>query len=173
MSTGCSSESYIAPEQFLGKRKLYVLDTYAISRLTLRRPLAYDARLVDVWAFGITYYCLHFQEIPWRVAQPADTLDAACASARSSTNAEKSSCPLTIKNLNPRACRPLIRKMLEPDPKKRWVVEDVVKHAWGESLDVCYTSEQPRHILRRSPPAQLLRTWSALSRLSDNGLWRQ
>jgi protein-serine/threonine kinase len=147
MSTGlCGSEPYIAPEQFLGKRELYFPDACVVSKLTLRHPLAYDARLVDVWACGIVYYCLHFQEIPWRVAQPADTLYAAYASACSSTNAEKSSCPPTINNLNPRACRPLIRKMLEPDPKKRWSVEDVVKHAWVEGLDVCYTSDQPRHI---------------------------
>jgi protein-serine/threonine kinase len=101
---------------------------------------------VDVWACGIVYYCLHFQEIPWRVAQQADQLYATYASACASTNAEKSNFPPTITNLSPRACRPLIRKMLEPDPKKRWSVEEVMKHAWMEGLEVCYSSPKPGHI---------------------------
>lgn len=108
--------------------------------------VAYDARLVDVWACGIVYYCLHFQEIPWRAAQQTDQLYAAYASACASTNAEKSNCPPTINNLSPRACRPLIRKMLEPEPKKRSTIEDIVAHSWVESLDVCYSSASPKHI---------------------------
>lgn len=127
MSTGlCGSEPYIAPEQFLGK--------------------SYDARLVDVWACGIVYYCLHFQELPWRAAQTSDPLYASYATACASTKVEQSSCPPTINNLSPRACRSLIRKMLDPDPKLRNSIEDVMKHAWVQGIEVCHSVEKPTHV---------------------------
>lgn len=127
MSTGlCGSEPYIAPEQFLGK--------------------PYDARLVDLWACGIVYYCLHFQELPWTVAQPTDQLFASYTAACQSTSAAQSSCPPTINNLSPRACRPVIRKMLEPNPKLRWSIEEITSHSWVESIAVCHTSPKPTHV---------------------------
>ena len=128
MSTGlCGSEPYIAPEQFLGK--------------------PYDARLVDIWACGIVYYCLHFQELPWRAAQPAtDSLYSAYAAACANPNATVSACPPTINNLSPRACRPVIRKMLEPDPRHRATIEEVVAHAWVKGIEVCTEVAEPKHI---------------------------
>lgn len=128
MSTGlCGSEPYIAPEQFLGK--------------------PYDARLVDIWACGVVYYCLHFQELPWRAAQPAsDSLFASYAQACASPQAAVSACPPTINNLSPRACRPLIRKMLEPDPRLRMAIEEIIKHSWIESIEVCHEVKEPKHI---------------------------
>lgn len=127
MSTGlCGSEPYIAPEQFLGK--------------------PYDARLVDIWACGVVYYCLHFSELPWRAAQQSDSLYAAYASACASSQPATSQCPLTISNLSPRACRTLIRKMLEPDPKSRATIEEVIKHQWIQEIEVCHEVENPRHV---------------------------
>ncbi|KAI0344186.1 Pkinase-domain-containing protein [Trametopsis cervina] len=127
MSTGlCGSEPYIAPEQFLGK--------------------PYDARLVDIWACGIVYYCLHFQELPWTVAQPTDQLFAAYLSACASTVTAQSLCPPTINNLSPRACRSLIRKMLEPNPKARCSIEEAIAHPWVESIEVCHKVPKPAHM---------------------------
>jgi len=130
MSTGlCGSEPYIAPEQFLGK--------------------PYDARLVDIWACGVVYYCLHFQELPWRVAQQSDQLYAAYASACRAAPAASSapaSFPPTINNLNPRACRSLIRKMLEPDPKGRSQIEEIMKHPWVQGIEVCHLVPKPVHV---------------------------
>ncbi|CDO71751.1 hypothetical protein BN946_scf184920.g35 [Trametes cinnabarina] len=124
MSTGlCGSEPYIAPEQFLGK--------------------PYDARLVDIWACGIVYYCLHFQELPWTVAQPSDQLFAAYVAACNTPS--QSACPPTINNLSPRACRPVIRKMLEPNPKLRSLIDDIIKHPWIQGIEVCHTVEKPSH----------------------------
>jgi len=128
MSTGlCGSEPYIAPEQFLGK--------------------PYDARLVDIWACGIVYYCLHFQELPWRAAQPGtDPLFASYAQACVSPQAAVSACPPTINNLSPRACRTLIRKMLEPDPRLRSSIEEVVAHPWVKTIEICHEVKEPKHI---------------------------
>lgn len=132
MSTGlCGSEPYIAPEQFLGK--------------------PYDARLVDIWACGIVYYCLHFQEMPWRAAQLSDTLYAAyvtaCATQHKDKDKDKDAVyPPTINNLSPRACRSLIRKMLEPDPKLRFSIEDVMAHSWVQGIEVCHAVAKPTHV---------------------------
>ncbi|KAI9510636.1 Pkinase-domain-containing protein [Russula earlei] len=124
MSSGlCGSEPYIAPEQFLGK--------------------PYDARLVDIWAVGIVYYCLHFQELPWRAAQASDSLYSAYASA--CANPQQSATPPTINNLNPRSCRPLIRRMLEPDPKQRALIEECISHPWVQTIEVCHMVPKPLH----------------------------
>ncbi|KAJ7223253.1 Pkinase-domain-containing protein [Mycena pura] len=135
MSTGlCGSEPYIAPEQFLGK--------------------PYDARLVDIWACGIVYYCLHFQELPWRAAQQSDQLYATYAAAAAATTppsltttAPGFTFPPTINNLSPRACRPLIRKMLEPDPTQRATIEDVLGCTWMQGVEVCWeVGELAKHV---------------------------
>ena len=133
--------------------------------------LAYDARLVDIWACGVVYYCLHFQELPWRVAKQTDNLfqtySAACASttfslvsaaaalAAAGTLSEKQilereknmQYPETINNLSPRACRPILRRMLEPDPKQRATIEQVLKNSWVAAIDVCtLPNKTPKHI---------------------------
>ncbi|KAG8982963.1 hypothetical protein FRB90_006436 [Tulasnella sp. 427] len=116
MSTGlCGSEPYIAPEQFNNQ--------------------PYDARLVDIWACGIVYYCLHFQELPWRVAQLTDNLFSAYVTATQSKNPGEAACPPTIDNLSPRECRPLLRRMLEPRPEKRILIEDIMKDNWIKSIE--------------------------------------
>ncbi|KAL1703349.1 kinase-like domain-containing protein [Schizophyllum commune] len=137
MSTGlCGSEPYIAPEQFLGK--------------------PYDARLVDIWAVAVVYYCLHFQELPWRAAQPSDALYAAYANACNSG----SQTPQTISNLSPRACRTLMRKMLEPNPAKRATIEAVFEHEWVKSIEVCWEkgegNEGHMHVNARQVASQVL-----------------
>lgn len=168
MSTGlCGSEPYIAPEQFLGKRKpvsYYCLFRDSLNFFLLGVPSihsllfllcrfmtfvykAYDARLVDIWACGIVYYCLHFSEIPWRAAQlSTDPLYQAYASACANSNPEISACPTTVNNLNPRACRPLMRKMLEPNPKLRYKIEDVIDHPWMQAIEICHESPEPKHV---------------------------
>ncbi|KAH7340930.1 kinase-like domain-containing protein [Rhizoctonia solani] len=138
MSTGlCGSEPYIAPEQFT--------------------PGPYDARLVDIWACGIVYYCLHFQELPWRVAQPSDSLFQAYVTACNAKPAPsvgsnspapaQAALPSTISNLSPRGCRPLLRRMLDPNPKLRIQIEEIVKDAWLAGVEVCTDpGKKPGHV---------------------------
>ena len=75
-----------------------------------------------------------------------DSLYAAYVAACQSTNSQQASCPPTIANLKPRGCRPLIRKMLEPDPRGRMSIEEVVEHAWVKSIEVCHDAPQARHV---------------------------
>ncbi|KAF7330063.1 Pkinase-domain-containing protein [Mycena kentingensis (nom. inval.)] len=122
MSIGlCGSEPYIAPELFV--------------------PKPYDARLVDIWACAIVFYCLHFQELPWRVAQLSDGLYAAYAAATSTpppaSESDAPRFPPTISNLSPRACRPVLRRILEPDPRRRSKIEEVLESAWVAGIELC------------------------------------
>ena len=144
MSSGlCGSEPYIAPEQFLGKRKMkHIIMLFAPFDHSMALA-AYDARLVDIWAVGIVYYCLHFQELPWRVAQASDGLYAAYTSA--CANPQQSATPPTINNLNPRSCRSLIRRMLEPDPKQRALIDECISHTWVQTIEVCHAVAKPSH----------------------------
>lgn len=138
MSTGlCGSEPYIAPEQFSNN--------------------PYDARLVDIWACGIVYYCLYFRQLPWHAAQPSDPLYAAYATAcatlphsstagSTSATAQAAACPSkTISDLRPRECRSLIRKMLEPDPRSRIQIDEAVAHSWVASVKECTNGLPPNH----------------------------
>lgn len=85
---------------------------------------------------------MHFHEIPWRMAQMSDPLYAAYAQACAHS---ATSCPATISALKPRECRPLIRKMLEPDPKQRALIDDVVKHPWVQSIEMCASGQPTKH----------------------------
>lgn len=158
MSSGlCGSEPYIAPEQFLGKRrsKRFVVPFTPFDRSTI--SVAYDARLVDIWAVAVVYYCLHFQELPWRAAQASDGLYAAYASA--CANPQQSATPPTINNLSPRSCRSLIRRMLEPDPKQRALIDECISHSWVQTIEVCHMVPKPshKHVYAESHARSLMR----------------
>ncbi|KAK4049794.1 hypothetical protein OIV83_003850 [Microbotryomycetes sp. JL201] len=107
----CGSEPYIAPEQFEHKE--------------------YDARLVDVWACAVVFYCMHFQELPWRVAKPSDPSFGPYLQLYN-----ESSAPAPISNLVPRECRNVIKRMLDPDPKTRATTEWIIADPWFDSIKV-------------------------------------
>ena len=108
----CGSEPYIAPEQFEKKE--------------------YDARLVDVWAAAVVFYCMQFQELPWRVAKMSDPTFKEFVHQYNNNPA-----PSPLSNLSPRECRPLLKKMLCPDPKGRWTTEEILRDPWLQSVPLC------------------------------------
>ncbi|KAK0567563.1 hypothetical protein OC844_000146 [Tilletia horrida] len=116
----CGSEPYIAPEQFEQKE--------------------YDARLVDVWAAGVVFYCMQFQELPWRVAKMSDPTFKEFVHQYNASPA-----PSPLSNLSPRDCRPLLKKMLCPDPAGRWQIEEVVRDPWLQKVTLCENNVAPDH----------------------------
>lgn len=112
----CGSEPYIAPEQFEQKE--------------------YDARLVDVWAVAIVFYCLSMsdtqgrpkltvadqQELPWRSARSTDESYQAFVHAYASSPS-----PPPLQALSPRECRAVVKRMLDPSTKTRSNCDGVVK----------------------------------------------
>ncbi|PKI83114.1 hypothetical protein MVES1_002890 [Malassezia vespertilionis] len=101
----CGSEPYIAPEQFEQKE--------------------YDARLVDIWAIAVVFYTMQCQELPWRIAKMSDQAFQEFVHSYLNTTI-----PKPLPNLSPRECRPLLKKMLCPDPKMRIMTEEILKDTW-------------------------------------------
>ncbi|ORX39054.1 kinase-like domain-containing protein [Kockovaella imperatae] len=125
----CGSEPYIAPELFEQKE--------------------YDARLVDVWAAAVVFYCMQFQELPWRVAKSTDPTYKDYVTAYSPTKplaeGQHHPTPPPLNNLVPRECRLLIKHMLDPDPKTRWGIDDVLKDKWMQGVEVCEEGKENSH----------------------------
>lgn len=122
----CGSEPYIAPEQFECKE--------------------YDARLVDVWAAAVVFYCMQFQELPWRVAKMSDPTFKEFVHSYHGSPA-----PSPLSNLSPRECRPLLKKMLCPDPKGRWGLDEILKDPWLTSVQLCekgVAADHKHHIVQ-------------------------
>lgn len=108
----------------------------------------YDARLVDVWAAAIVFYCMQFQELPWRVAKPSDPTFAqylAMWHHKTDSGAPSHSTPPPLNNLVPRECRHVIKHMLDPDPKTRWSIDEALKDKWLASVPVCEEGEHANH----------------------------
>ncbi|KAG9294200.1 hypothetical protein G9A89_021559 [Geosiphon pyriformis] len=115
MSKGlCGSEPYIAPEQFETNKE-------------------YDARLVDIWACGIVYYCMIYQGIPFRTATPSDPNYGNYLETRNTGHYEP------IEKL-PRGCRDLLYRILEPDVSKRITIEKIKEDTWFQTIEVCTDS---------------------------------
>ncbi|ORY26238.1 kinase-like domain-containing protein [Naematelia encephala] len=127
MSKGlCGSEPYIAPELFDHKE--------------------YDARLVDVWAAAIVFYCMQFQELPWRVAKSSDPTFATYSSQYHAKNdAGNAMMPPPLNNLIPRECRNVLKHMLDPDPKARWGIDEALKDKWLAGIEVCEEGKENGH----------------------------
>jgi serine/threonine protein kinase len=95
-------------------------------------PAEYDARLVDVWACAIVFYCMQLQELPWGLARKTDRTFMTYVGAY--LDAEHShTIPAPINQL-PKETRHVIKHMLDPDPATRWSVEECLKDKWVQTI---------------------------------------
>ena len=102
---------------------------------------------MDVWAAAIVFYCMQFQELPWRIAKSSDPTFAAYLQqfhAKGEAGGQ-SITPPPLNNLVPRECRNVIKHMLDPDPKVRWGVDEALKDKWLASVEVCEEGERNNH----------------------------
>ena len=114
---------------------------------------------MDVWAAAIVFYCMQFQELPWRVAKVADSTFATyfkdykppappSHSGETPGQGQQSHphpTPAPLNNLIPRECRSVIKHMLDPDPKTRWGVDEALKDKWLSGIEVCVEGEKNGH----------------------------
>jgi len=118
---------------------------YVDQRLTAE----YDARYVDVWAAAIVFYCMQFQELPWRVAKGSDPTFSTYLNSYHPKHplqeGERHPTPAPLNNLIPRECRNVIKHMLDPDPKTRWSVDEALKDKWLAGVEVCVEGEVNGH----------------------------
>ncbi|KAG2220002.1 hypothetical protein INT45_010370 [Circinella minor] len=115
------SDPYIAPEQFTQRE--------------------YDARKADVWSCAVIYICMIIRRFPWRIAVP--NKDGAFKNFinPSAKGAAK------LLGLLPRESRSLIAQMLDPEPRLRSLICDVVKDEWFTSISLCDPEKpSPTHV---------------------------
>ncbi|KAI8147500.1 kinase-like domain-containing protein [Fennellomyces sp. T-0311] len=113
ISKGISgSDPYIAPEQFTQKE--------------------YDARKADVWSCAVVYICMTIRRFPWRIAIP----EKDHAFKNFTTPASKG--PSRLLSLLPRESRSLMAQMLDPEPRLRCLVSDVMKDQWVSGIPMCH-----------------------------------
>jgi serine/threonine protein kinase len=74
---------------------------------------------------------MNFQELPWRIAKPSDPSFGPYIGTYSTTIS-----PAPLGNLVPRECRAVIKKMLEPDPRKRVGVIEILSEDWVRAIEV-------------------------------------
>lgn len=114
----CGSDPYIAPEQYTSPD--------------------YDATLTDLWSCGIVYVCMIIRRFPWRIPRPAQD-----QSYRNFITPSTQSAARLFKML-PREARTIISHILEPDPRQRCTLQDVLADTWVASIPTC-TTDQPCH----------------------------
>jgi serine/threonine protein kinase len=73
------------------------------------------------------------QELPWRHAKPSDPSFHSYLEAYQRSN----SLP-PLDNLA-RECRPIVKRMLDPNPKTRAKTEEILKDEWFESIEIVDT----------------------------------
>lgn len=106
----------------------------------------YDARQVDVWAAAVVFYCMQFQELPWRVAKNTDpTYNSYRSQYGFGTTESATATPPPLNNLMPRECRNVIKHMLDPDPQTRWSIDQALNDKWIKSITVCKEGEVNDH----------------------------
>ncbi|KAI8815881.1 kinase-like domain-containing protein [Fimicolochytrium jonesii] len=101
----CGSGPYMAPEEFTQK--------------------SYDGRKVDVWACAIIYLAMMFQRFPWQSAVASDS---------NYTEYVTSGCKTKFFDRLPEGPRRVLKKMLEPDPERRYTIDECLEDAWVKKI---------------------------------------
>lgn len=125
------SDPYLAPEVF---------ETY----------VGYDARVADVWSVAIMYCCMILRRFPWKLPRTLDPSYRAFAGLDSMDDPVKPEellpdaegkppryGPERLLRLLPELLRLLIRGMLELDPRKRFLIGDVLQHDFYKHIAFC------------------------------------
>ena len=113
----CGSKPYMAPEVF--------------------NTDEYDACKVDVWACGIVFYAMNFNGVPWLSALGSDP----CYSYYLRHH---------DMNFNPfnqlnQDAKDLLRKILDPDPRRRVTIQDIINNAWFNRIECCTDKDPSSH----------------------------
>ncbi|ORY93020.1 kinase-like domain-containing protein [Syncephalastrum racemosum] len=107
------SDPYISPEQF-------------------QNTIKYDPRKADVWSCGVILICMILTRFPWRYAKPHEQPFVDFCNQYDT--------PRTVRLLRalPRHTRPVLHRMLNPDPQQRCLVSDVIQgDDWASHIEYC------------------------------------
>ncbi|XP_051574058.1 LOW QUALITY PROTEIN: SNF-related serine/threonine-protein kinase-like [Myxocyprinus asiaticus] len=83
----------------------------------------YDAPAVDIWSLGVILFMLVCGQPPFQEANDSETLTMIM------------DCKYTVPAHVSNACKDLINRMLQRDPKRRASLEEIESHAWLQGVD--------------------------------------
>uniref|UniRef100_A0A8C9ZZ99 SNF-related serine/threonine-protein kinase n=1 Tax=Sander lucioperca TaxID=283035 RepID=A0A8C9ZZ99_SANLU len=83
----------------------------------------YDAPAVDIWSLGVILFMLVCGQPPFQEANDSETLTMIM------------DCKYTVPAHVSSACKDLIDRMLQRDPKRRASLEEIESHAWLQGVD--------------------------------------
>ncbi|TDH04416.1 hypothetical protein EPR50_G00151370 [Perca flavescens] len=83
----------------------------------------YDAPAVDIWSLGVILFMLVCGQPPFQETNDSETLTMIM------------DCKYTVPPHISHACRDLIARMLQRDPKKRATLEEIGAHKWLQGVD--------------------------------------
>ncbi|KAL9556916.1 hypothetical protein MBANPS3_001627 [Mucor bainieri] len=116
----CGSDPYIAPEQFTEPD--------------------YDARLTDLWSCAIVFICMSIRRFPWRLPRPEKDQSYKNFVTPSTLGAEK------LFKMLPRESRPIMKRILNPNPLERCTLEQVLDDEWVKNIPMCtHTTPELSH----------------------------
>lgn len=110
----CGSEPYWPPEVF-------------------HEDSSYDGRAFDVWSCAVTWHCFIYRQIPFFKATREDPHYITFLNTRQ----DQTWLPLSKCSEDEKAC---LYGMFDPDPEKRWTIDDCVSSKWVQSIALCYES---------------------------------
>ncbi|ODQ79052.1 hypothetical protein BABINDRAFT_37979 [Babjeviella inositovora NRRL Y-12698] len=128
------SDPYLAPEVFYRGHSHLDITIFSSHGIATN---GYDPRLVDIWSLGIIYCCMVLRRFPWKIPKVSDPSYKSFQTLPESTGGlppmkgatfviESTPVSPTLLRLLPRESRHLISRMLEIDPKKRILVDEIV-----------------------------------------------
>lgn len=83
----------------------------------------YDAPAVDIWSLGVILFMLVCGQPPFQEANDSETLTMIM------------DCKYTVPAHVSNACKDLINRMLQRDPKRRASLDEIESHAWLQGVD--------------------------------------
>ncbi|KAK6326988.1 hypothetical protein J4Q44_G00026330 [Coregonus suidteri] len=83
----------------------------------------YDAPAVDIWSLGVILFMLVCGQPPFQEANDSETLTMIM------------DCKYTVPTHVSNACKDLVGRMLQRDPKGRASLEEIESHAWLQGVD--------------------------------------
>lgn len=155
-------------------------------------PQGYDPRGADVWSIAIIYCCMVLKRFPWKLPKMSDPSYKSFAGPQqqqfNSNNVEDDLNDLSLDRhshhppigpdrllrLLPAESRNLIKNMLILDPKKRYLMQDVVEDPFVQSIQLC-TGEQcaenhTHHLVSEEELSKITQERERLKRLKDAGM---
>lgn len=159
-------------QSFILARGVVGSDPYLAPEVLEPTNFGYDPRLVDIWSIAIIFCCMTLKRFPWKIPktsdpsfksflEPDDHLHGTLSDLSLSTKSSNSSVkgprgPERLLRLLPPQSRSLIGSMLIIDPKRRYLIEDVLEDPFYNVIDHCHSINEDKYYVANNHKHNLI-----------------